>query len=193
MAFSIDERRHSFTFEEYLAIAERSQTRLEYWEGVVFDMSGGSPRHSAICANLLRLLGNQLRATPCRAYDANLRVRAVAANRATYADATVVCGDLELDPADKTKQTVLNPSVVVEVLSPSTERDDRGSKLDCYKTIASLQAVLLVAQDCVELTLHERQPDGLWSERTLREGTVELRSVGCSVEIAQIYEDLPGT
>ncbi len=73
------------------------------------------------------------------------------------------------------------------MLSPSTERDDRGSMLDCYKTIASLHAVLLVAQDCVELTLHERQPDGLWSGRTLREGTVALRSVGCSVEIAQIY------
>jgi Uma2 family endonuclease len=191
MAFSIDERRHSFTFEEYLAIAERSAARVEYWEGVILDMSGGTPRHSALCANLMRVLGNQLRGKPCRAYDANLRVRSVTANRATYADVTVICGALELDPADKTSQTVLNPAVLVEVLSPSTERDDRGAKLDSYKTIASVQAVVLVAPHGPEVIVHARNADGSWSESRHQDGAFQLVQIGCRIAISEIYEDLP--
>lgn len=114
MAVPIAERRHVFSFEEYAGVAERSPTRIEHWEGAILDMSGGSPRHSAICRNVSRVLGAQLRGAPCRVFDANLRVRSIAANRATYADVTVVGGPLELDPADKTRQTVLNPSILIE-------------------------------------------------------------------------------
>ena len=89
----------------------------------------------------------------------DLRVRSLLTNRATYADVTV-CGPLEVDPADKTKQTVLNPAVLIEVSSPSTAGDDRGPKLDCYRTIASVQAVVIVAQDRPEVIVHERRPDG---------------------------------
>lgn len=156
-------REHVFTFEEYVRIAEHSPIRLEFWDGVILDMAVGSPRHSAICSNLVRILGGQLRGRPCRAYDANLRVRSITVNRATYADATVVCDPLEIDPADKSQQTVLNPSVLFEVLSPSTSSDDRGPKLDCYTTITSVQAVVLVEQDERCITVHERQPDGRWS------------------------------
>jgi Uma2 family endonuclease len=151
MVVSAPERRHRFSFEEYVEVAELSPNRIEFWEGAILDISGGSPRHSAICSNILRILGAQLRGARCRAFDANLRVRSIAANRATYADVTVVCGALELDPADKTRQTVLNPSLLIEVQSPSTESDDRGPKLDAYKLIASVRAVLLVAQDRVQI------------------------------------------
>lgn len=191
MAVSIVERRHVFSFEEYADVAERSPTRVEYWEGAILDMSGGSPRHSAICSNVSRILGAQLRGSPCRVFDANLRVRSIAANRATYADVTVVCGPLELDPADKTRQTVLNPSILIEVQSPSTESDDRGPKLDGYKMMASVQAVILIAQDRALVTVHERQADGSFTQRDHDSGAVELRAIGSALPIAEIYEDLP--
>jgi Uma2 family endonuclease len=185
------ERRHRFSFEEYAEVAALSPSRVEFWEGTILDMSGGSPRHSAICSNVLRILGMQLRGKPCRAFDANLRVRCIAANRATYADATVVCGALELDPADKSRQTVLNPSVLVEVQSPSTESDDRGPKLDAYKLIASVGAVLLVAQDSPQITVHARRPDGTWTVTVYDHGTIRVPAIDCELPMAEVYEDLP--
>jgi Uma2 family endonuclease len=185
------ERLHTFSFEDYVQIAERSDARVEFWEGTILDRSGGSPRHSAICSNVTGILRAQLRGAPCRAYDSNLRVRSIPGNRSTYADVTVVCGELELDPADKTRQTVLNPSVVFEVLSPSTEGDDRGPKLDCYKLIAGIRAVVLVAQDRPEVTLHERRPDGTWTEAIHHEGSVVLAAIACELPLAEIYEQLP--
>lgn len=184
-------REHVFSFEEYAEIASRSPNRIELWEGVILDMSGGSPRHSAICSNIGRVLGSQLRGKPCRVFEANLKVRAVKANRTTYADVTIVCGPLELDPADKTRQTVLNPTVLVEVLSPSTEADDRGPKLDCYQNIASVRAVVLVAQGDPEVTLFERAADGAWSQVSQQSGAVTLSAIGCTLPLAEVYEDLP--
>lgn len=191
MVLAAPERQHRFSFEEYAEVAALSPSRVEFWEGAIFDMSGGSPRHSAICSNILRVLGTQLRGAPCRAFDANFRVRSITANRATYADVTVVCGALERDPADKTRQTVLNPSVLVEVQSPTTEGDDRGPKLDAYKLIASVHAVLLVAQDRSEVTVHERKPDGSWVQATYDRGTVDLPQIGCRLPLDEVYEDLP--
>lgn len=192
MAISLLERQHVFSFEEYVEVAERSPQRVEFWAGTILDMSGGSPRHSAICSNLSGILHAQLRGQPCRAYDANLRLRAVAANRATYGDVIVVCGELERDPSDKTRQTVLNPKVIIEVLSPSTENDDRGAKLDCYKTITSVELVILVAQDQVQVTVHRRQPDGSFARASQDAGTVELPEIACRLPITEIYENLPG-
>ncbi len=172
--------------------AEKSEVRLEYWAGLILDMPGGSPRHPRICANIARVLGVQLRGKPCQPYDSNLRLRAVRANRATYPDVAVVCGSLEIDVEDKSKQTVLNPTVVFEVSSPSTERDDRGAKLDCYKTIDSLQTIVLVAQDRPEVAVHTRQPDGEWRIATLTEGEADLSAIGCKLPVAEVYADLPG-
>lgn len=185
------ERQHVFSFEEYAAIADKSSVRIEFWDGAILDMSGGSPRHSAICSNIVRILGGQLRGAPCRVFDANLRVRSIAARRSTYADATVVCGPLELDPSDPTRQTVLNPTVLIEVQSPSTEGDDRGPKLDGYKLISSVQAVVLVAQDESRVDVHARRPDGSWHQIEYVDGIVEVSSIGCRLPISEIYEDLP--
>jgi Uma2 family endonuclease len=190
---SIDERQHRFSHEEYLVLAERSDVRLEYWAGLIFDMSGGSPRHSRISANVVKILGNQLSGKPCQPYDSNLRVRSIAANRTTYADVTVVCGSLELDPEDKTRQTVLNPAVLIEVLSPSTERDDRGAKLDCYKAIATVQAVVLIDQDRHLVTLHTRQPDDSWRQSQHTGDALAIVGIGCHLPLAEIYADLPAT
>ena len=191
MATSIAGRRHVFSFEEYVEVAERSPSRVEHWEGAILDMSGGSPRHSAICSNVSRILGVQLRGAQCRVFDANLRVRSIAANRATYADVTVVCSPLELDPADKTRQTVLNPSVLIEVQSPSTGSDDHGPKLDCYRMMSSVRAVLLIAQDRAHVTVHERQADGSFTQSDHDAGAIELGAIGGTLPIAEVYEDLP--
>ncbi|HUE88291.1 MAG TPA: Uma2 family endonuclease [Vicinamibacterales bacterium] len=191
MIASAAAREHLFTFEEYVRIAEHSPTRLEFWDGVILDMAGGTPRHSAICNNIGHIVGGQLRGRPCRAYDANLNVRSSVVNRATFADATIVCGALQLDPTDRTGQTVLNPSLLIEVHSPSTEADDCGPKLDCYKTIASVKAVVLVSQDERRIAVHEHQPDGRWSETVHVDGMVELRAIGCTLPLDEAYEDLP--
>ncbi len=174
-----------------MTIAEQATTRVEWWEGAILDMSGGSPRHSAICSNIIGILSARLRGSPCRVFDANLRVRSLAANRATYADVTVVCGALELDPADKTRQSVLNPTVLIEVLSPSPESDDRGSKLDCYKMISSVRAVILVAQDGMEVTTYERRPDSTWIRAVHGEGVVPVAETDCALPVAEMYEQLP--
>lgn len=118
-------------------------------------------------------------------------MRSIATNRTTYADVTVVCGPLELDPEDRARQTVLNPSLLFEVLRPTTERDDRGAKLDCYKAIATVQTVVLVDQDRREVTLHARLPDGSWQQAIHTEGNVELASIACHLPLAEIYADLP--
>lgn len=186
-------RQHVFSFEEYAAIADKSAGRIEFWDGTILDMSGGSPRHSAICGNIVGILREQLRGGRCRVFDANLRVRSLGGQRSTYADATVVCGPLQLDPADPTRHTVLNPSLLIEVLSPTTEGDDRGPKLDCYKLISSVQAVLLVAQAERHVTLHAKQPDGSWriSVHTSETSSVELPELSCRLPLSEIYEDLP--
>jgi Uma2 family endonuclease len=191
MAPSVAERLHSFSFAEYAEVAAHSPNRVEHWEGAILDMSGGSPRHSALCNNLGGILRAQLRGGSCRSFDSNLRVRSIAGNRATYADVTVVCGALELDPADRTGQTVLNPTVLVEVQSPSTETDDHGPKLDCYKTITSVQAIILVAQDTIHVTVHTKQMDGSFLRTAYESGVIELAAIGCRLSVAEIYEDLP--
>jgi len=185
------ERRHSFSFEEYVEVAELSEQRVEFWDGAILDMTGGSPRHSAICSNIARLLGVQLRGKPCRPFDSNLRVRSLRANRSTYADVTVVCGPLEIDPTDKTRQTVLNPSVLIEVLSPSTETDDRGAKLSSYKLIESVRAIVLVPPTGTEVILHTRGSDEAWPVTTHASGSVRLTAIDCELPLDEIYEDLP--
>jgi len=185
------ERRHSFSFEDYVDIAERAEQRLEYWEGAILDMPGASPRHSAICSNIARILGVQLRGKPCRPFDSNLRVRSLRANRSTYADVTVVCGPLEIDPADKTRQTVLNPSLLIEVLSPSSESDDRGSKLSTYKLIESVRVVVLVPQTSTEIILHTRGSDESWLVTKHSSDSVRLAPIECELPLDEVYADLP--
>jgi Uma2 family endonuclease len=184
-------REHVFTFEEYVRIAEDSAIRLEFWDGTILDMPGGTPRHSAICSNIAAILRTRLRGSPCRPYDSNLKIRSTVVNRATYPDAAVVCGPLEMDPADRTRQTVLNPTVLFEILSPSTEADDRGPKLDCYRTIASVTAVVHVSQDERRVVVHERRADGAWSQAVHTSGAIDLVSAGCTLPLDEIYEDLP--
>lgn len=181
---------HRFTFEEYLRLEEESGTRHEFAGGQVFAMSGGTPEHAGITANVTRLLGNFLEGKPCRVFSPDLRLRVRSTGLSSYADVTVICGSIELDPEDPKRQTVTNPLVLVEVLSPSTEDYDRGEKLGHYKQIPSLAEVMLVAHDRREVEVVRREPDGSWSRHVFVEGQrVRLSSLGCELSVEDIYRD----
>ena len=181
---------HRFTFDEYLRVEEDSGTKHEFVAGQVYAMSGGTPEHAGVTANLTRLLGNALAGKPCRVFSPDLRIRVQATGVGTYADVAIICGQLELDPSDPKRHTALNPKVLVEVLSPSTEDYDRGEKLGNYKQIPSLNEVMLVAHDRREVEIVRRESDGTWSRHIARDGdTVQLSSIGCDLSVAQIYED----
>src|SRR5262245_30524586 len=139
--------RQRFSFEEYLAFEEVSNVKHEFLDGQVWAMAGGTPDHAAICANITTALSNQLRDKPCRVYSSDLRVRVRATGLGTYPDVTVIFDRFESDPSDPKGNTAVNPRVIVEVLSPSTQQYDRGEKLDHYKQIPSLQEVVLVAHE----------------------------------------------
>lgn len=181
---------HRFSFDEYVRLEEDSGIKHEYLDGSIFAMSGGTPEHAAVTANIARLLGNALDGKPRRVFSPDLRVRAQATGLATYADVTVICGEVELDPDDPKRHTALNPRVLVEVLSPSTEDYDRGEKLGNYKTIPSVEEVLLVSHDRREVEVVRREPDGSWSRHIARDGdAAPVRSLDCQLPVAAIYRN----
>lgn len=181
--------RQRFTFEEYVQLDEDTGYKHEYLNGVVWAMAGGSPDHAAIAGNVLTLLNNALRDQRCRSFTSDLRVRVKATGLGTYPDVSVVCDQLELDPEDPKGHTVVNPRVLVEVLSPSTEEYDRGEKLEHYKTIPSLHEVMLVAHDRRQVELWQRHGDKWVRSEALEHDTVELESLGCRLSVAEIYRD----
>jgi len=136
-------RRH-YTYREYIRLADEANVKLEFVAGELYAMAGGTPEHAALAANVSALLLLQLRGRRCRVHSSDLRVRVRATGLTTYPDVSVVCGEVEVDPEDAS--TALNPTVLVEILSPSTEDYDRGDRLDHYKQLASLREVVLVAR-----------------------------------------------
>lgn len=178
-------RRH-YTYEEYLALDEASNVKLEYLEGDIYAMAGGTPEHAALCLQVGSSLNVQLEGQPCRVYGSDLRIRVLATGLATYPDTTVVCGPLERDPEGK--NTVLNPTLVVEVLSPSTADYDRGEKREHYQQIPSLREIVLVAHDRRLIEVHRRGTGG-WSRQQAGPGeTVALDSIPCRLEVDALYD-----
>jgi Uma2 family endonuclease len=182
--------RQIFTFEDYLALEEVSEVRHEFLDGQAWAMAGGTPEHAAVAGNITTLLNVQLRGRRCRVFSSDLRIRVQATGLGTYPDVTVVCGQLERDPEDRKGNTLLNPQVVVEVLSPSTEVYDRDEKLSHYQRVPSIQEVALVAHDRREIEIVRRQSDGSWSRHVSRgEETAHLESLGCGLPLAEVYHD----
>ena len=178
------------TPEQYLRRERDAQQKHEYYHGEVFAMAGGSPDHSLIIANVTRELGNRLRSGPCRVYESNLRVRVPRTTLYTYPDVSVICGDRQFDPLDAAKETVLNPSLIVEVLSPSTESWDRGGKFQNYREIDSLREYVLVASDKALVETFLRQPDGTWvlNPSSGRAAVAPLKSLGVDLPLAEVYD-----
>jgi Uma2 family endonuclease len=176
------------TFAEYLALEAKSETKHELVNGEIFAMAGGTPEHSRLAANVIGELGSALRGRPCATFTSDLRVRVLATGLATYPDASVVCGRMEVDPEDK--NTVTNPVVLVEVLSDSTEAYDRNDKLAHYRRIPSLRDYLLVSQHERRIEHYHRNDDGTWTLRDVGEGgEVRLASIGCSLAVDAVYHD----
>lgn len=179
----------TLTSAEYLAF-ERQQTdaRHEYLNGQITAMGGASREHNLIVGNALASLHTQLRGRGCEAYSNDMRVNIPATGLYTYPDIAALCGEPVFE--DDQFDTLLNPSVIIEVLSSSTEADDRGAKFAHYRSIESLQAYVLIAQDRPHIELFERGTDGRWvlSEAKGLNGRLELESLGCVLELSEVYE-----
>jgi Uma2 family endonuclease len=177
------------TPEQYLAAERKATGRSEYLNGEVFAMAGASEQHSIIKINLTWSLNDQLRNGPCQVHDSDLRLRVAPAGDylCTYPDLSVVCGEPRFEDAHF--DTLLNPKMIVEILSPSTELFDRRTKAALYRKLDSLTEYLLIAQDRVHVEHYSRQPTGDWllSERDSLNDAVELASVGAKLKLADIY------
>jgi Uma2 family endonuclease len=176
-----------YTFREYLTIEEDSAIKHEYLDGQIYAMAGGTPEHAALAAAVTARLGVALAGTRCRVYSSDLRVRALATGLATYPDVSVVCGRREHDPEDT--HTVVNPTLLVEVTSKSTEEYDRGEKFDHYRQIPSLVEYVLVSHRERAIEVRSRDAEGRWSAHLARPGErAELRSIGASLDVDEIYD-----
>lgn len=185
MPFSAAERR--FTFLEYIELEKSSELHHEFVDGYVYAMSGGSPDHSRLASNVIGLLSAQLAGKPCQAFTSDLRVRVLETGLATHPDVSVFCGNLVRDPEDK--NTATNPVVIVEVLSPSTERYDRDEKFSHYRRIPSLVSYVLISQEEQRLEVFTRNADGSWTLRETRQGAARLDEIGCTLSVEAVYRN----
>lgn len=180
--------RHRHEYAEYLALDEVSNVKLEYLDGEIFAMAGGTPDHAALAMTIGATLLAQVRDRGCRVFSSDLRVRVLETGLAAYPDITVVCGPLERDPESRT--TIVNPTLVVEVLSDGTEDYDRGEKAEHYRRIPTLQTVVLVSHRRPELELWSRDHAGSWTRSVHGPGaTVELEAVGARLVVDEVYRD----
>ncbi|MEM9691856.1 MAG: Uma2 family endonuclease [Myxococcota bacterium] len=178
---------HSYSFAEYLELEAASNTRHEFWNGEIYAMGGGSPEHAALAMAIGSALIPQLRGRGCRVFSSDLMVRVKSSGIATYPDVTVVCGALETDP--QSPNTVTNPTILIEVLSDSTAAYDRSEKLEEYKTIESLEAVLLVSQTSRRIEVHLREERGFHTMILTTGQSLSLESIGARLDLDMVYQD----
>ena len=177
-----------YTPEEYLALERKAEYKSEYFNGEIFAMSGASERHNLIVGNVFAALHAQFRNRPCKAYASDMRVKVSATGLYTYPDVIALCEEAQFD--DEQKDTLLNPTVIIEVLSPSTEAYDRGENFAHYRKLASLAEYVLVSQDKPHVEHYVRQPDNQWllSEASRLQDVVHLPSISSTLVLAEIYE-----
>ena len=177
-----------YTPEEYLAIDRNSEHKNQYYAGEIFAMGGASERHNLIVTNLVRELSTQLKGRPCKVYPSGMRVKVSATGLYTYPDVTVVCGEARFE--DDQQDTLRNPTVVIEVLSGSTEDYDRGRKFERYRQIESLAEYVLIAQEKHHIERFRRQDNNQWllSETSRLGDTISLDSIDCKLALAEIYD-----
>jgi Uma2 family endonuclease len=175
----------NMTVEEYLAYDLAHEGRHEFVNGEILAMAGASEGHALATMNLGRALGNVLSGSRCRVYSSDLRVHIGETDLYAYPDLTIVCGRAELTPTQP--PSVLNPRVVVEVLSPSTEAFDRGAKAAHYRRRPSIEAIVFVATSERRVEVHVRNDDGSWTLREARTGDVAIPPLGVSIPVEQVY------
>ena len=178
---------HHYTYEEYLRAARDSAIKLEFADGEIHAMAGGPKRHNALALRVGAALHAGLR-PGCIAFQSDQRVRIAAANKAVYPDVTVVCGAIETDAIDP--ETIVNPTLIVEVLSPSTEEYDRGEKWLAYQSVPSLREYVLVSQRHSRVERHRRLPSGAWEYLDATTGTIDFVT-GSRLDLEDLYRELP--
>ena len=171
----------------YLKIERAAEFKSEFFDGEMFAMAGGSPQHSLIATNLAREFGNRLMSSQCVPYNADLRIKVETTGLCTYPDLSVICGPLKF--AEGTDDTVVNPTLLLEVLSDSTEAYDRGKKFEHYRQISTLQEYLLISQKEPRIEQFIRQPDGRWllNESAGREASVHLPALRITLSLSEIF------
>jgi len=176
-----------YTPEEYLMLERKADYKSEYVNGQIIAMAGASRIHNLIAGNLYREVSQQLRGRPCEAYISDMRVKVSHTGLYTYPDVVVVCGEIRFEDVDN--DTLLNPTVIVEVLSTSTEAYDRGEKFAHYRRLESLQAYALVAQDQVRIEHYVRQgAQWVLSEASTLDETVLFAAIDCDVALRDVYD-----
>jgi len=186
----------TFTLDEYLAFERESESKREYLDGLIYAMAGSSPEHSTICVNLSEIITRQLRGTRCRPFSSEMKVRCLPLPAHTkrkrglfaYPDFVVVCGEPLYH--DEQQDVLINPQLIVEVLSTSTEAYDRDEKFLRYQGLESFTDCLLVAQRYPCLEHHAKQSDGQWLStiETSLAGSIFIASINCHLPLAEVYE-----
>ena len=180
-------RQPRYSPAEYLALEREAPYKSEYINGQIYAMAGASRRHNIIEGNIYRLIGQHFVGRPCEAYVTEVRVKVSPTGMYTYPDVVAVCGEPRFE--DSHTDTLTNPTVIVEVLSPSTEAYDRGEKFAHYRRLDSLMEYVLVAQDKVRVEHYARQGDGwLLTEISDRDGVLRLAAIDCAVPLRDMYD-----
>jgi Uma2 family endonuclease len=176
-----------YSFAEYVRFERDAREKHEYVRGMILAMAGGTLEHSALIVAVTSALSGQLRGRPCRVLESNARVRVAATGNAYYPDASVACGSLQTDPEDKL--SLANPTVLVEVLSPSTAAYDLTDKLADYQRIPSLRHVVHVFHDQARIDVWTRV-ENQWTSTTHRSGeSAVLAAIGCTLDVTEVYRD----
>ena len=179
--------------DQYLSAERQSDTKSEYFDGEIFAMAGASREHNQISANLVRVLGNQLLDKPCSVYSSDMKVRIDKARKYTYPDLVIACQTERFE--DEHRDVLLNPVVILEILSDSTEAYDRGREFLHYQLLDSLTNYLLVSQDAPRIEIFTRQQYNAWlyAEFHGLDAVVEIESIGCNLRLGDVYHkvDLP--
>lgn len=176
------------TYAEYLEAEQKSETKHEWLNGEIFDMAGGTLEHAALALSIGAELRSALRDQACRVFSSDLRVKILATGLSTYPDASVVCAKAETAADDP--NALVNPRLIVEVLSDSSEAYDRGEKFAHYRRIPSLQEYVMVSQKAQRIEVYRRSEGGPWTLYEAGPGeSVELVSLGCRLWVDEIYKN----
>ncbi|HEX4947163.1 MAG TPA: Uma2 family endonuclease [Blastocatellia bacterium] len=183
--------RYKYTLDEYLELDAKSEARLEYWDGEVFDMSGGSDNHDQIEGNVFSYLKLRTKERRCLIFTGNMRIRVPSMPPYRYGDTSALCGQpqfVKMGGVD----VLTNPALIIEVLFDSTESYDRGDKFTNYKSIPSFVEYLLIAQHRPHVSQYIRQTDGSWLQYEFNDlaEVVRLTSVGSELSLQEIYENV---
>lgn len=180
---------HYYTFEEYFALEKASEARFEYWDGEIVCMTGGSRAHSLISSNVLYRLRRRLEGKQCAVFGSDLPILTPALQPYRYPDVTVGCGELKVQKIHGV-EALTNPTVIFEVLSPTTVDRDRNQKFKAYKAIPSVADYILIVQDAPQVTHYSLQSNDAWSRRDLggTDAVLTILSLDCTLPLNEIYE-----